>query len=167
MTQARPQQRQAKSSRLLRPHEGAPEASWVHSWVRVVAKKQRFGCEDDALSHFGWCGAASLFGRLALVVAGAGQSRNTAFLVTSGLADDDVLRLPIGLYALYYRTVTFLRFATTKENKYDVVSLLRLCAKSSVANHPAQRLLRYRIIGGATNLRPNLLAVLNAPRCRR
>ena len=67
---------------------------------------------------------------------------DAAFLVSPELTDDDAIRMAMGLYALYM-TVNFLRFAAAPEQSYDALPLLRLHAKTAVANHPAKRLLCY------------------------
>ena len=69
------------------------------------------------------------------------RGRDTSLLLTSGLEEEDAVRLAIGLYALY-RTVNSIRFAR-EGVQMDVDSLLRLFAKRAVDKHSSKALLQW------------------------
>ena len=90
------------------------------------------GWDDDSLFHYGCCGRYWEFIHApcprGLGVSTVKRSRDAAFLIASELDDSEVIRLAIGLYALY-RTVNTVRFASDGQT-FDTSVLLRLHAKS-------------------------------------
>ena len=126
-----------------------------NGWVcydRMKQLLQQRGCllgcgwDDDALSHYGCCNLYWKFVATArpqgLGLNGVKRGRDATFLISPMLQEDDIVRMAIGLYALY-RTINFLRFAAAADTPYDVLNLLWSFAKQAVAEHPAQRYLRH------------------------
>jgi hypothetical protein len=125
-----------------------------NGWVcydRMKDLLQQKGCllgcgwDDDALGHYICCNVFWHYARMprphGLGLTHVQRGREAAMLVSPSLAEDDVVRMAIGLYALY-RTVNYLRFAAPADRPPDVQALLRLFGKKGVQNHPAQRFLR-------------------------
>ena len=68
------------------------------------------------------------------------RSREAVMLLARGLTDDDVVRMAVGLYALF-RTVNALRFGAARQSK-DPSVLLRMFSKRAVDYSPGGKLIR-------------------------
>ena len=62
---------------------------------------------------------------------GRGRSREVAFMVAHGLDDREVVRLSIGLYALF-RVVSTIRFAHNVPGSLHPLQMFRLYAKKAL-----------------------------------
>ena len=109
------------------------------------------GRDNDALGHYACCGVYWKFVHLprpqGLGLAHVKRGRDAAFLMLADLSHDDVVRLAIGMYALY-RTVNFLRFGASAGISHNVLTLLRLFAKRGAGNFATPKLLQF---GGVTD----------------
>ena len=93
------------------------------------------GWDDDALGHYACCGVYWQFVHLP-------RPRDAAFFIIPDLSHDDVVRLAIGMYALY-RTVNFLRFGAAAGHSDSILTLLRLFAKRGASTSSTQKLLQF------------------------
>ena len=130
--------------------ERAPLKVWFvyfrtmwNGWVTYDRMKQLLpprpcllGCgyDEDRVDHYCCCNVYWSFLRRPRPQ-GLGiqseRSKDTALLLNKSLSDEDVLRLAIGLYALY-RTVNAVRFSEPHEAPSDFHRLLRMFAKQAV-----------------------------------
>ncbi len=104
------------------------------------------GWKEDKLEHYICCSIYWQFvtaGRpTGLGVAACHRSREGALLLSPALVDSDVVRLAVGLYALY-RTLNHLRFRQPQVDNICIVKLLLLFAKRGADGSKAAGLLRF------------------------
>ena len=104
------------------------------------------GCDEDSVDHYIVCNSYWDFitsrRPRGLGIDGAARNRDTALLLSNALSDEDVVRLALGLYALY-RTVNFIRFGCDAYMDVDTQKLLQLFAKHATHNSFTKQLLKY------------------------
>ena len=102
------------------------------------------GWEDDELEHYVCCGVYWSFlskpRPQGLGIAVALRGKDSAFLLSSLLNEDDTVRLAVGLYALY-RTVNHYRFSGQVPTTQGVVKLLRSFCRRALEHHTSFKLL--------------------------
>ena len=139
--------------------ERAPLKVWFvyfrtmwNGWVTYDRMKQLLpprpcllGCgyDEDRVDHYCCCNVYWSFLRRPRPQGLGIQSergKDTALLLNKSLSDEDVLRLAIGLYAVY-RTVNAVRFSEPHEAPSDFHRLLRMFAKQAVNASNGRQLL--------------------------
>ena len=103
------------------------------------------GWLDDCLGHYVCCRVYWQFlckdrpGGLG--IRGLKRSRDVAMMFSMDIGDEDIVRLAVGLYALF-RTVNALRFGVEGQLA-DPLTLLRIFAKRAVESHAGAAFLRW------------------------
>ena len=102
------------------------------------------GWPDDDLRHYVCCSCYWEFlckqRPRGLGISGLKGCKEVALGLSKEIEDDDVVRLAIGLYALF-RTVNTLRFSPAAPHCTDPTVLLRMFAKRALDSHPSRKLL--------------------------
>ena len=102
------------------------------------------GWEDDELGHYVCCSVYWAFlckqRPQGLGIAAGLRGKDSAFLISSLLSEDDIVRLAVGLYALY-RTVNHYRFSGEVPTTHGVIKLLRSFCRRALDHQACFRLL--------------------------
>ena len=135
--------------------------TYWNGWVTTARMKELFkttgqsqkkcilncGWEEDSLDHYMLCNKYWQFVTtrrpkgLGIPLA-MPRSRETVLLLSDCLADEDAVRLALGLYS-WYRTLNFIRFSGCSGANVDIPKMLQMWAKRAADNSPAKALLRF------------------------
>ena len=116
---------------------------------KLIAKRDCIlGCgwDEDSVHHYVCCGTYWSFVAdvrpRGLGLPHVKRCKENALLISDDLAKEDVIRLAVGLYALY-RTVNTIRFAKSDGDPHCPARLLKLFSQRATDHCGCQRLLSY------------------------